>query len=241
MRLFGIRGGSKRKAITWRTRAVQLALALAGTGLMTAIAAAAIGARQPVSTEKAMAAAIMAQQIAEGTAPSAPAPIPTEGTPPPPNSPAEAQARQAILAEAAQLEQQMTSTIDHVETLRTEAYKAKDMIRLNTVTTKLDEMKQIMAIAKDAFAALRVPGQDLFVMRAKLSTIRQGWDRMREALQAAESAEGDSINSVTSGIGPENAENGSSNGTYDPTAPGSPTSDQTSVLGERPGNASPDR
>jgi hypothetical protein len=234
--------GSKRKAITWRTRAVQLALALAGTGLMTAIAAAAIGARQPVSTEKAMAAAILAQQIADGTVPvSAPPPVPTEAAPPPPDSPADAQARQSILDEAAQLEQQMTSTIDHVETLKSEAYKAKDMIRLNTVTTKLDEMKQIMAIARDAFAAIRTPGQDLFVMRAKLSTIRQGWDRMREALQAAESAEGDSVNSVTSGIGPENAETGNSKGTYDPTGPGSPTSDQTSVLGERPGRASPDR
>jgi hypothetical protein len=86
-----------------------------------------------------------------------------------------------------------------------------------------------------------VPGQDLFVMRAKLSTIRQGWDRMREALQAAESAEGDSVNSVTSGIGPENSETGNSNGVYDPSNVGNPSSDQTAVLGERPGHASPDR
>jgi hypothetical protein len=237
--------GSKRKAITWRTRAVQLALALAGTGLMTAIAAAAIGARQPVGTEKAMAAAIMAQQIGEGKTPtpiSLPTPTPTppqEGSAP--DSPADTQVRQDIIGEADKIEGNMHSTIDHTEKLRTDAYKQKDMIRLNTVTTKLDEMKQIMVIAQPAFVAIHVPRQDIFVMRAKLSTVRQGWGRMQEALQAAESAEGDSVNSVTSGIGPENSESGNSNGAYDPTGPGTPTSDQTSVLGERPANASPSK
>jgi hypothetical protein len=240
MRLIGI--GSTRKAIfTWRRRAVQLALALAGTGLMTAIAAAAIGAHQPINTEKAMAAAIVAQQIADGTTPiptSAPVIVP-QAAAPAPDSPGDTQARHEILNETDKIEGNMHSTISHTENLRTEAYKQKDMIRLGAITTKLDDMKQIMVIAEPAIAAIRVPKQDLFVMRAKLSTIRQGWDRMREDLQAAESAEGDSTNSVTSGIGPENSESNNSTGKADPSDVGSPNTDQIGVLGERPANASP--
>ena len=224
---------SRVQTSPWRIRAVQLALALTGTALMTAIAAAAIGAKQG-SVERAMTAAIVAQQIANG------APVST--TPAAPSAPAgagvpanEAVAREKILTEATMIEAQMKLAISATEKLKTSAYKAKDIIRLNTITSKLQDMRQIQAIAEAAIASIREPGQDLFVMRAKLNTIRQGAERMRQAMAEAEAAEGDSVNSVSSGVGPENAETAPSDGTTDPSNVAAPTTNAP----ERPGFASP--
>jgi hypothetical protein len=218
----------------FRVRAVQLALTLAATGLMTAIAAAAIGTQQAPAGDGAMAALVMAQKIAAGTLPAtgtAP-PSPASTTPPKagsgwntPMSPEkEAIERRNILAEATALETQMKVTIDHTDKLRIAAYNAKDIVRLNTITNKLDEMKQIMAIAAPAFAAIREPGQDLFVMRSKMATLRQGWDQMKEALAQAESAEGDSVDFVSS-IGAEPGQTNPSASSTDPAAAGTPTAD----------------
>jgi hypothetical protein len=221
---------SRVQTSPWRIRAVQLAFALTGTALMTAIAAAAIGAKQG-SEERAMTAAIIAQQIANGApvsttpaAPSAPAGVPAN----------EAVAREKILTEATMIEAQMKLAISATEKLKTSAYKAKDIIRLNTITSKLQDMRQIQVIAEAAIASIREPGQDLFVMRAKLNTIRQGAERMRQAMAEAEAAEGDSVNSVSSGIGPENAETAPSDGVTDPSNVAAPTN-----VVERPGYASP--
>jgi len=205
-------------------RAVQLALALAGTGLMTAIAAAAIGVNQGATGDGAMAATIVAQRISEGVS-ARPAPGPQS----------DATTRDQILAEAATLEADMSRTLAFAEKLRIDAYKAKDIIRLNTITGKLGDMNAIMMIAAPAFKVLRQPGQDLFVMRAKLSVIRQGWARMKEALSEAQAAEGDSVDSITA-FGPSNAETNPSEGFTDPTSPPAPTADF-----ERPGQASPYR
>jgi hypothetical protein len=209
---------------TWRVRAVQLALALAGTGLMTAIAAAAIGANQGPSVDRAMAAAIVAQQIADGQGAKL-----EPGTPP-----GEAATRAQILAEADKLEADMKTSVGHADTLRIEAYHQKDMIRVSFITAKLNDMKQILAIAMPALAILRQPGQDLFVMRAKLNTIRQGAERIKDAMAAAEASEGDSTDPTSSAFAPVNAETNPSQNETDPTAPPAPTDEF-----ERPSQASP--
>jgi len=241
--------------VGWRVRAVQLALALGAMGLVTA-ATAAIGSKR-VGGDGGMAQLILAQQIAQGTPPASSATAPPApggaqpaaqaGTPPasgsgaPPmeglkDTPA---ARAAILTEAAAIEKSMNDAIAHTEKLRTAAYAAKDIIRLNTITAKLDEMRQILAIAQPAFDAIREPGQDIFVMKAKLSTIQQGNDRMKEDEATAEAAEGDSVDTVTaSGI--ENATSGPNAGGADPTLPGNPTDNPGLVsMVDRPGQASP--
>jgi hypothetical protein len=222
---------------TWRVRAVQLALALAGTGLMTAIATAAIGAKQGPSGD-AMTSLLLAQQVAAGVAPTAPPSAGPASAPAttPPSSSADAQARAAILAEAAVIEQKLHQSLDHTEKLRAAAYKAKDMIRLNAITAKLTDMKQIMGVAQAALDALRQPGQDLFVMRAKLSTLRQGLDGMKEAEAAAESAEGGDVNSVNGMTGTP-AETGNNTGETDPSNLGTPSLDNQPL--PRPTQASP--
>jgi hypothetical protein len=209
----------------WRVRAVQLALALAGVGL-TAIAAAAIGVSTKAESDGAMAAAILAQQISEGQA----APLPSPSTPP-----NEAATREQIVQEATTYETEMNQSVAHTDQLRLQAYHDKDLIRMNFIASKLADMRQIMQIAKPAFVSIRQPGQDLFVMRAKLSTIRQGWDRIKEELAAAETSESDSADSV-SAVGAANAEANPSDGVTDPTSPPAPSADF-----ERPSAASPYR
>lgn len=232
----------------WRVRAVALALALGATGLMTAFAVAGIGAKH-VAGDGGMAQLVLAQKIAQGTPPAPATTPPTASANAPVNIPAPepptaqgledtAAARDKILTEATQIEEEMKQAIQHTDKLRINAYNAKDIIRLNTVTSKLEEMRQIMAIAKPAFAAIREPGQDIFVMRAKLSTIRQGKDRMQEDEAAAEAAEGDSVDSVTA-AGAENAGTNPNSGGTNPTLPANPTSETT--IPNRPGQASPYR
>ena len=220
-----IRSSKQWRKNPWRVRAVQLALALVGVGL-TAIAAAAIGVSTKGESEGAMAAAIVAQQIAEGQ------PAPSEA---PPTSPAEAATREQILQQASAYESEMNQSVSHTDQLRLQAYHEKDLIRMNFIASKLADMRQIMQIAKPSFVSIRQPGQDLFVMRAKLSTIRQGWEQVKEALAAAETSESDSVDSVTA-VGSANAEANPSDGVTDPTAPAQPT-----VEVERPSPASPYR
>jgi hypothetical protein len=230
-----IRSTRVSRKTTWRVRAVQLALALGGTGLMTAIAVAAIGASPSDTSDRAMAAAIVAQRIAEGEAATPAATAPTEPTEPPADSPADAVTRAKILAEAATYEADMKQSVAHADQLRIEAYHDKDLIRMNFITSKLDDMKQIMVITEAALAVMRQPGQDIFVMRAKLTTIRQGAERVKQAMAAAEAAAGDTAEAVAA-VGTSNSEANPSADVTDPTNPPSPSVDV-----ERPSAASPYR
>jgi hypothetical protein len=206
---------------TWRVRAVWLALV--GTGLMTAIAAAEIGGRPGMTIDDAMTRTITRQRIAEGQVATTGAPPQTEPT-----------TRDQILAEAAAYEADMNQSLAHTEKLRLQAYRAKDIIRMNFISGKLDEMKQIMMITQQALQAIRQPGQDLFVMRSKLSTIRQGADRLKQAMAAAESAVGDTTDPTSSAVGAANGEQNPSAGESDPAGVPSPGFDV-----ERPTAASP--
>ncbi|HTA21589.1 MAG TPA: hypothetical protein VK989_19990 [Polyangia bacterium] len=223
-----IRSSKSWRKTPWRVRAVQLALALAGVGL-TAIAAAAIGVSTKTESDGAMAAAILAQHISEGQA------TPSQAMPLPSTPPNEAATREQILNQAASYETEMHQSVEHADQLRLEAYHDKDLIRMNFIASKLIDMRQILQIAQPSFASIRKEGQDLFVMRAKLSTIRQGWERIKEELAAAETAESDSADQVTA-VGAANAEANPSDGVTDPTLPPGP-----SVEVERPSAASPYR
>jgi hypothetical protein len=213
-----------RNRSKWRVRAAQLALTLAGLGAMTAISVAAIGTG-PQASGDAMTAVILAQQVASGIAPKAFTPPPDEAT-----------TREQMLEEAAAIEVKMKRSIDHVEQLRATAYKSRDLIRLNTIVIKQTDMRQIMAIATPIFGSIQQPGLDIFVVRAKLSTLRQGLEAMKKAEADAESAEGGDLMFVNSVL-PLPAETGNNQGETDPTLPPNPTFDN--VIPERPAQASP--
>jgi hypothetical protein len=196
---------------------------------MTAIAAAELGARPGGSGEDLLRKTIRMQRVAQGL-PAKPEASPWGASP---SGESDVSRREGILAEATRLESQMNRSLTHVEQLRVLAYHDKNLIRMNFLTTKIDDMQQIMTIVTPALAEIRKPGQDLFVMRAKLTMIRQGAERMREAAAAAESSLNDDSPDIFGDIGSSNAHTSPSSGETDPTSPPSTTVDL-----ERPGQAS---
>jgi hypothetical protein len=215
----------KARNNTWRIRAVTLALA--GTGLITAIASAEIGGKPGLLNDAAMTRTITRQRIAEGQ-------LPLAGTGA--GKPAPTMTREQILASAASYESEMTESIAHAEKLRLDAYHSKDIIRMNFISGKLDEMRQILAVAQPALVAIREPGQEMFVMLAKLSTIRQGAERVKHSMDEVEAALGDTADPTMALFGAVNSTNNDSNGTTDPTGVPAPT-----FTVDRPVPASPFR
>jgi hypothetical protein len=217
----------------WRSRAVRLTLALAGSAFLCvgAFAAAEIGARPGVSGDDLLRKTIRTQRVAQGL----PATQETkpEAKPGADAEPIDTSTREGILAEATRIEGQLTRAVTHVEQLRVGAYHDKNLIRMNFLTTKLDDMKQIMSILTPAFVELRKPDQDLFVMRSKLTMIRQGAERLREAAAAAENSLNDDSPDVMGDIGSSNAQTNPNSGDTDPTLPPGAT-----FVNERPAPAS---
>lgn len=219
------------RARAWRNGAI--ALALAGTGLGTAFATVGIGNSPAPDAERALMQTIVRQRVAQGL----PAqPPPASGTPS--QKPQQAVTRESILAEVDAFEGEMKELISQVDDMKKKAYVAKDIIRLNYLTTKLEEMKNVETQVAPVIASIRQPGLELFVMQSKLNTIRMGLDQLRKQASEAAAAQGDGMDIISAadlqntGVG-----NRDNDGIADLPPPGSPT--PTDFV--RPANASPYR
>lgn len=209
----------------WRNGAI--ALALAGTGLGTAFATVGRSKGTEQSPERVLERTIVRQRIAQG--------LPAT---PPAQPPAQAQiTADQILAAVASYESEMKDLISQVEDLKKKAYASKDIIRLNFLTSKGEEMKNLQSTIQPVIDSIRQPGLDLFVMQAKLSTIRQGLDQLRKAAADAAAAQGDGMDMGISAVDPKNvgAGNNDNDGVSDLPPVGSPSPTDYA----RPTNASP--
>jgi hypothetical protein len=205
---------------------VRLALVLAGTALTTAIAWAEIGGNAGAASDSVMRKAIARQRVSDGQLGKlAAAEKNTSMT------------RDQILAAADSYESDIKQMIMHADGLRLAAYRAKDLIRMNYIASKLDDMKEIQAIAEPAFAAIKQPGVEMFVMLSKLNTIRQGWERVKQSAAEVEAAASDSGDPTMDAFNAVNAQTNPSEGNTDPTLPGAPTTE----VADRPNPASPFR
>jgi hypothetical protein len=217
----------------WRNGAI--ALALAGTGLGTAFATVGIGKPPAPDAEHALRQTIVRQRVAQGLPAQPPAVGSTPGQQPPAQ---QAVTRESILAEVDAFESEMKALIDQVDDMKKKAYAAKDIIRLNYLTTKYEEMKNVETQVAPVIASIRQPGLELFVMQSKLNTIRMGLDQLRKSASEAAAAQGDGMD-IISGADPQNSGVGNkdNDGIADLPPPGSPT--PTDFV--RPANASPYR
>jgi hypothetical protein len=208
---------SSRNSI-WRTGAVRLALALSGTALMTAIAWAEIGGGASASVDGLMKTAIARQRVAagQGVQLAADEKNPTKNP---------TMTRDQILASAESYESDIKQAIMHADELRLQAYRSKDLIRMNYIASKLDDMREIQSIAEPALASIRQPNQELFTMLAKLNTIRQGWERVKQASADVEAAASDTGDPTMDAFAAVNAQTNPSEGVTDPTGPGAPTNE----------------
>lgn len=219
------------RARAWRNGAI--ALALAGTGLGTAFATVGIGNSPAPDAERALVQTIVRQRVAQGLPAQPPS---ASGTPS--QKPQQAVTRESILAEVDAFEGEMKELISQVDDMKKKAYVAKDIIRLNYLTTKLEEMKNVETQVAPVIASIRQPGLELFVMQSKLNTIRMGLDQLRKQASEAAAAQGDGMDIISAadlqntGVG-----NRDNDGIADLPPPGSPT--PTDFV--RPANASPYR
>jgi hypothetical protein len=204
---------SSRNSI-WRTGAVRLALALSGTALMTAIAWAEIGGGASANVDGVMKKAIARQRVAAG-----------QGVQLAANEKNTTMTRDQILAAADSYDSDIKQAIMHADELRLQAYRSKDLIRMNYIASKLDDMREIQAIAEPALASIRQPNQELFTMLAKLNTIRQGWERVKQASADVEAAASDTGDPTMDAFAAVNAQTNPSDGVTDPTGPGAPTNE----------------
>lgn len=165
----------------------------------------------------------------------------SDGRPAPAGATAEHQAQPFTPAQmislAAQYQQEMKAAVDRVETLRMQAYKSRDLIKMTFLDDKLTQISVVVKMAEPSGQALAHETESL-TMRAHFSLVQQARDRAKEILADAEAAAGEDMGTVSTGnIQAEETQQNS--GANDPTRPGTAIQDVTSL--DRPGEASPYR
>jgi hypothetical protein len=123
---------------------------------------------------------------------------------------------------------------EHGETVRIQAYRSRDIIRMTCIDDKLTQMKEVLNLA--AARALTFPTltSDDLRLRQHFLVLMLARRRVQELATEIEGCMGDVLDAVTFGrVKEETAPNDT---TYDPTRPPTPGHDI-----ERPGEASPYR
>jgi hypothetical protein len=205
----------------WRMRAVWLALA--ATGLATAAFAGADFTGWPDANK--LGRTIMRQRVAAGESAGAPARV-RQDTP---------LTADQMFAASATIEVEMQKQIEHAESLRIEAYRTRDIIRMTCVDERLGQMKEVWGIVRPRFTTIKTAVGDELNLRGQFNTIREGADRMNQLSADLEQCTGDTLDSATAGRLP-GEENGPGAAVDDPTLPPNPT-----TTFDRPGYASPYR
>jgi hypothetical protein len=201
--------------ILWRGRAVKLALA--ATGLATALAGAQMATKPD---DSAMSRAIAQQQVASGQAPKA-------------KDNGKAISPDEMLVASDNYEQQMKTALEHAAAARESARRAKDLIRTTCVEDKAGQMKQVYAIAKPRFTTIKGLTSDEFHMRAQFTIIREGAERIHQLSDELEACTGDS-GEMVGDIRLQDEQHLPGTSVTDPTLPADPQIDVA-----RPGQASP--
>jgi hypothetical protein len=128
-----------------------------------------------------------------------------------------------MLAAADKFEREMKRTFEHAETLRVNARRTRDIIRMTCVEDRYGQIRQIWIIAKPRFETIKSLRDDEFPMRAQFTIIREGADRLRQLADEIENCTGDSLDSPAAGLVDEAGQNPGS--IVDPTLPADPVLD----------------
>jgi hypothetical protein len=204
--------------IVWRGRLGRFALV--GTGLATAFAAAQI-ATKPDDAQ--MARTIAQQQVSSGQSP--------VGKGLRDNKPMSVD---DILVESERYGREMKKIFEHAETLRVNARRTRDIIRMTCVDDRYGQIRQVWIIAEPRLETIKGLRDDDFHLRAQFTIIREGADRMRQLADEIETCTGDSLENPALGLIDEA---GSPTGSItDPTLPANPVLDVA-----RPPDSSPFR
>jgi hypothetical protein len=123
---------------------------------------------------------------------------------------------------------------EHGESVRIQAYRTRDIIRMTCIDDKLTQMKEVLNLAAARALAFPTLTADDLRLRQHFLVLMLARRRVQELATEIEGCMGDTLDAVTFGRVKE--ETSPNDTTYDPTRPPSPGHDI-----ERPGEASPYR
>jgi hypothetical protein len=123
---------------------------------------------------------------------------------------------------------------EHAETIRIQAYRSRDIIRMTCIDDKLTQIKEVLNVVAPRVVAFPTLASDELRMRQHFLVLQQARNRVAELATEVEACMGDTLDAVS--LGRIKEERPADDSVYDPTRPPSPTHDI-----ERPGEASPYR
>ena len=210
--------GTKTRPSLWILRG-----ALATCGLAGAVYAADQVTAPPAADD--VGKTITSQRVKEGE-PAAPGLDPEHQS--------EKLTHEQMLDLAAKYDQESKVAYEHGETIRIQAYRSRDIIRMTCIDDKLTQMKEVINVVTPRLLAFpRLQGEDL-VMRQHFLVLQQAHKRVLELAAEVDACMGDTLDSVS--VGKIREETPPSDNGYDPTRPPTPVHDI-----DRPGEASPYR
>jgi len=154
---------------------------------------------------------------------------------PPSEHQVEALTPDQLLVLGVEFGKEMKSTGEHVESLRIEAYRSRDLIRMTCIESKVEQIAIVIKLSEPRIADMpRVQGERL-LLQERFVVIHQARERVNELAREAEDCTGDNLSLVSLGrmkdeIPPEGED------VYDPTRPPAP-----GIEISRPPEASPYR
>jgi hypothetical protein len=196
--------------------------ALATLGLAGAVYAADQVTTQPPAASEDLSQEIAAQRVKQGEL----------ANQPDPEHQREKLTPDQMIVVAAKYDTESKVAYEHGESLRIQAYRQRDIIRMTCIDDKLALMKQVMNVVAPRLLRLPTLASNDLVMRQNFLVVQQARNRVLELASEIEECLGDTLDLAALGRIKEEVPTDP----FDPTRPPSPTRDV-----DRPGEASPYR
>jgi hypothetical protein len=133
-------------------------------------------------------------------------------------------------------DQEMRQSVEHAQDVKVQAYRSHDIIRMNCIADKVEQMKSVIMVTEPRYLMLRSFKTQIIVMQSQFAIISAAHQRVNDLVQEVDSCMGDSLDAVTVGRIQEEGAYQTVDQLNDPTRP------QSSIQQiERPPEASPYR
>ena len=133
-------------------------------------------------------------------------------------------------------DQEMRQSVDHAQDVKVLAYRSHDIIRMNCIADKVEQMKAVILVSEPRYLMLRSFRSQTVVMQSQFAIISASHTRVLELVQEVDACIGDNLETVTAGQIQEERVYHSDDTLNDPTRP------QSSMQQiDRPPEASPYR
>ncbi len=141
-----------------------------------------------------------------------------------------------MLGIAIKYDQEMRQSVDHAEEVKILAYRSHDIIRMNCIADKVEQMKSVILLTEPRYLMLRTFKTQVIVMQSQFAIISTAHARVHDLAAEVDACMGDNLDAVTAGRIHEEGIYQTVDQLNDPTRP------QSSIQQiDRPAEASPYR